>query len=141
MFDSKVYYEGNLIVGKMSGVVEPQGFINGIFWQIDSRNVGEVKEGFSQLYYDDAVETITVTDADIHRIVEINTGIGVTIGKFRTALVLNHPEIIRLARLHQLLAKQYGFEVEIFSSLEDGFSWLSYDNPEPDCIKLKSETA
>jgi hypothetical protein len=26
--------------------------INGIFWQIDSRNVGEVKEGFSQLYYD-----------------------------------------------------------------------------------------
>ena len=42
MFDSKIYNDGHLIVGKMSGVIEPQSFINGIFWQIDSRNVGEV---------------------------------------------------------------------------------------------------
>ena len=31
MFDSTVYNEGSLIVGKMSGVLEPQSFINGIF--------------------------------------------------------------------------------------------------------------
>ncbi|MBL4712271.1 MAG: hypothetical protein JKX75_07210 [Gammaproteobacteria bacterium] len=141
MFDSKIYYDGSLIVGKMSGVVEPQGFINGIFWQIDSRNVGEVKEGFSQLYYDDAVEAITVTDTDIHKIAEINTGIGVTIGTFRTALVLQHPEIIRLATLHQSLAKSHGFEVEIFSTLEDGFVWLACENPEPDAIKLPEISA
>ena len=46
MFKSNVYNDDNLIVGKMTGVIESQSFINGIFWQIDSRNVGEVKEGF-----------------------------------------------------------------------------------------------
>lgn len=136
MFVSKIYNDGSLIVGKMSGVVEPQSFINGIFWQIDSRNVGEVKEGFSQLYYDDDVESVTVTDNDIRRIAEINTGIGVTVGQFRTALVLKHPEIIRLAKLHQSLAMEHGFQVEIFKNLEDGFAWLACKNPEPDVIKL-----
>ena len=136
MFESNIYNDGSLIVGKMSGVVEPQSFINGIFWQIDSRNVGEVVAGFSQLYYDDAVESVTVTDADIERIAEINSGLGVSIGRFRTALVLEHPEIIRLARLHQTLAKKCGFDVEIFDNLDEGFAWLACDNPEPDIIKL-----
>ena len=136
MFESKVYNDGCLIVGKMSGIVEPQSFINGIFWQIDSRNVGEVKEGFSQLYYDEDVESVTVTDDDIQRIAEINTGIGVIVGQFRTALVLRHPEILRLAKLHQLLAKEHGFQVEIFNNLEDGFAWLACENPEPTVIKL-----
>jgi hypothetical protein len=136
MFDSKVYNDGTLIVGKMSGVIETQSFINGIFWQIDSRNVGEVKEGFSQLYYDDDVQDVAVTEADIRRIAEINTGIGVNVGKFRTALVLKHPEVIRLAKIHQALAREYGLEVEIFDNLEDGFSWLACDNPEPEMIKV-----
>ena len=136
MFDSKVYNEGTLIVGKMSGDIESQSFINGIFWQIDSRNVGEVKEGFSQLYYDDDVQSVAVTEADIRRIAEINTGMGVNVGKFRTALVLKHPEVIRLAKIHQALAREHGFEVEIFSSLEDGFFWLGCANPEPEAIKV-----
>jgi hypothetical protein len=136
MFDSKIYNDGSLIVGKMSGVIEPQSFINGIFWQIDSRNVGEVKQGFSQLYYDDDVESVKVTEDDIKRIAEINTGIGVNVGKFRTALVLKHPEIIRLAKIHQLLAKDYGYQVEIFDSLEDGFAWLKFANPDPENIKV-----
>ncbi len=136
MFESKVYNDGHLIVGKMSGIVEPQGFINGIFWQIDSRNVGEVKEGFCQLYYDDEVELVTVTDDDIRKIAEINTGIGITVGQFRTALVLTHPEVIRLAKLHQSLAKKHGFDVGLFASLEEGFAWLACDNPEPAIIKL-----
>jgi len=135
MFDSTVYNEGTLIVGKMSGVVESQSFINGIFWQIDSRNVGEVKDGFSQLYYDDDVKSVTVTEDDIRRIAEINTGIGVNAVGFRTALVLKHPEVIRLAKIHQALAKSHGFEVEIFNSLEDGFAWLACENPAPDTIK------
>ena len=129
MFDSNVYNEGMLIVGKMSGVVEPQSFINGIFWQIDSRNVGEVKEGFSQLYYDKDVTSVEVSEQDIRRIAEINTGIGMNVGMFRTALVLSDPDMIRLA-------KDHGFEVEIFSSLEQGFDWLGYDNPEPESIKI-----
>jgi len=136
MFDSAVYNEGTLIVGKMSGVVEPQSFINGIFWQIDSRNVGEVKEGFSQLYYDADVISVAVTEDDIRRIAEINTGIGINAGSFRTALVLNHQEVIRLAKIHQALAREYGFEVEIFNTLEDGFAWLACDNPEPETIKI-----
>lgn len=136
MFDSEIYNDGNLIVGKMSGVIEPQSFINGIFWQIDCRNVGEVKKGFSQLYYDDAVEKIVVTEEDIVRIAEINTGIGVNVGRFRTALVLSHPEIIQLAKFHQALAKKLGYEVEIFDNLEEGFAWLAYDNPDPEVIKL-----
>lgn len=135
MFTSNVYEEGMLIVGKMSGVIEPQSFINGIFWQIDSRNVGEVKPGFSQLYYDDAVEEISVTTDDIHRIAEINTGIGMNAGGFRTALVLQHPEIIRLARLHQKLAAEHGLEVELFDSLDAGFQWLDFINPDPETIK------
>jgi len=136
MFDSKVYNAGTLIVGKMSGVIEPQSFINGIFYQIDSRNVGEVKEGFSQLYYDQDVETVLVTDKDIKKIAEINRGIGINVGKFRTSLVLTNPEIIRLAKLHKLLAEGYGYEVEIFSNLEDGFAWLGCDNPEQEMIKI-----
>ena len=136
MFDTEIYNDGELIVGKMSGVIEPHSFINGIFWQIDCSNVGEVKKGFSQLYYDYDVESITVTEKDIERIAEINTGIGINIGRFRTALVLSHPEIIRLAKFHQILAKKYGYEVEIFNTLEEGFAWLEYDNPDPGIIKL-----
>ena len=136
MFDTKVYNDGTLIVGKMSGVVELQSFINGIFWQIDSRNVGEVKEGFAQLYYDDDVQLVNVTDNDIKRIAEFNTGIGANVGRFRTALVLRHPEIIRLARIHRSLAQEHGYAVEIFNSLEDGFAWLECVNPDPENIKI-----
>ncbi len=136
MFESKIYNDGTLIVGKMSGIIEPQSFINGIFWQIDSRNVGEVQKGFSQLYYDSDVESVIVREEDIKRIAEINTGIGANIGRFRTALVLSHPEIIRLAKFHQILAKKHGYEVEIFENLEDGFAWLSCGNPDPGTIKL-----
>ena len=136
MFDSNVYSDGVLIVGRMSGVVELQSFINGIFWQIDSRNVGEVKEGFSQLYYDQDVQSVLVTEEDIKRIAEINSGIGVNVGRFRTALVLTHPEVIRLAKLHQSLARELGYEVEIFSNLSDGFAWLGCDNPDPEVINI-----
>jgi beta-galactosidase GanA len=136
MFESKVYNDGMLIVGKMSGVVEPQSFINGIFWQIDSRNVGEVKEGFSQLYYDGDVSAVVVTEDDIKKIAKFNTGIGANVGRFRTALVLRHPEIIRLAKLHKSLARNHGYEVRIFDNLEDGFAWLVCDNPEPEIISL-----
>jgi hypothetical protein len=136
MFDSKVYNDGTLIVGKMSGDIELQSFINGIFWQIDSRNVGEVKDGFSQLYYDDDVQSVDVTEDDIRRIAEINTGIGVNVGRFRTALVLKHPEVVRLAKIHQELAREYGYEVELFDTLEEGFAWLACENPEPETIKV-----
>ena len=135
MFESKVYNDGTLIVGKMSGVVEPQGFINGLFWQIDSRNVGEVKEGFSQLYYDIDVEDVLVTEDDIMKIAEINTGLGVNVGRFRTALVLDNPELIRLARFHQSIAGSHGMEVEIFDTLDEGFDWLTVKNPDPENIK------
>jgi len=135
MFDSAVYNEGSLIVGKMSGVIEPQSFINGIFWQIDSRNVGEVKADFSQLYYDKDVVEVLVTEEDIRNISEIRTGIGVNAAAFRTALVLKHPEVLRLAKIHQMLARSHGFEVEIFGSLEDGFAWLGCNNPRPDFIR------
>ena len=135
MFESKIYNDGTLIVGKISGVVDPQSFINGIFWQIDSRNVGEVKDGFSQLYYDDDVQRVDVTEADIRRIAEINTGIGANVGRFRTALVLKEPEVIRLATIHQALAKESGVEVAIFNTLKEGFAWLGCENPEPDTIK------
>ena len=136
MFDSKIYNDGTLIVGKMSGVIELQSFINGIFWQIDSRNVGEVKAGFSQLYYDEDVQRVDVTEADVRRIAEINTGIGANVGRFRTALVLKNPEIIRLATIHQALAKESGFEVAIFNTLKEGFAWLGCENPEPDTIQF-----
>jgi hypothetical protein len=136
VFDSKVYNNGALIVGKMSGVVEPQSFINGIFWQIDSRNVGEVKDEFCQLYYDDEVTSVEVTEQDIRKIAEFNADTSMKIGRFRTALVLNHPDVIGLARLHQALAKEQGLEVEIFEDLEQGFEWLGCTNPDPQVIKL-----
>jgi len=135
MFDSAVYNEGSLIVGRMSGAIEPQSFINGIFWQIDSRNVGEVKAGFSQLYYDQDVVEVLVTEDDIRNISAIKTGIGANAAAFRTALVLKHPEVIRLAKIHQALAKKHGFEVEIFDDLETGFAWLGCINPCPDFIR------
>jgi len=135
MFDTAVYNDGALIVGRMSGVVEPQSFINGIFWQIDSRNVGEVKAGFSQLYYDENVSQVMVTEQDIRKIAEFKTGLGINAVAFRTALVLQNPDVVRLAKVHQALAKSQGFEVEIFQRLEQGFAWLGFDNPRPDLIK------
>jgi len=120
----------------MSEVVEPQSFINGIFWQIDCRNVGEVKQGFSQLYYDDNVQSVRVKEKNIKRIAEINTGIGINMGSFRTALVLRHPEIIRLAKLHQALAQAHGYEVELFDTLEQGFAWLGCATQYPQNICL-----
>jgi hypothetical protein len=136
MFDSRVYNQGTLIVGKMSGRVKPQSFINGIFWQIDSRNAGEVKAGFSQLYYDDNVQSVTVTEKDIKHKAEINTDIGMNIGRFRTAQMLRHPEIIRLAKLHQILTKEHGYDVALFDTFEEGFVWLDYENPDPASIYL-----
>ena len=59
-----------------------------------------------------------------------------TMGSFRTALVLSHPEIICLAKIYRALAKDHGYQVEIFSSLEQGFGWLGCENPEPDSIKI-----
>ena len=135
MFVSRVYNDGTLIVGKISGVVEPQSFINGIFWQIDSRNVGEVKEGFSQLYYDLDIEKVLVTAGDIKKIADINTGLGINVGRFRTALVLSNPELIELAKMHQSIARSHGLEVEIFDELEQGFEWLAVENPDPEKIK------
>ncbi len=136
MFDSKIYYDGALIVGKVSGVVEPQSFINGIFWQVDSRNLGEVKAGFSLLYYDCDIESIEVSDEDIKTMAEINAGIGANTGKFRTALVISNPEVIRLAKLHQSLARKSGYEVELFNTLSEGFAWLGFDNPDPGIVKI-----
>ncbi|HEB82640.1 MAG TPA: hypothetical protein ENJ11_07245 [Gammaproteobacteria bacterium] len=136
MFEANVYNDGTLIVGRITGVVEPQSFINGIFWQIDSRNVGEVKDGFAQLYYDTDIEEIKVTEEDVRRIAEINSGIGINIGRFRTALVISHPEILSLAKLHQQLAQELGQEVELFETLDEGFAWLGCVNPEPERISL-----
>ena len=136
MIESKTYNDGCLIVGKVSGDIESQSIINEIFWQIDSINVGEVKDGFSQLFYESNVQAVSISEDDIARFEEINTGMGINVDRFRTALVLRHPEIIRLARIHQLQAKKRGFEVEIFNSLEDGFAWLGQHNPEPAVIRL-----
>lgn len=136
MFEASVYNDGTLIVGKISGIVEPQSFINGIFWQIDSRNVGEVKDGFAQLYYDTGIEAIKVAEEDVRRIAEINSGIGVNIGRFRTALVISHPEMLKLADLHRQLAQDLGHEVELFETLDQGFAWLGCKNPDPDTIRL-----
>lgn len=136
MFEAEIYNEGQLIVGRISGVVESQSFINGMFWQIDSCNVGEVKEGFSQLYFDDKVDEVLVSDDDVRRLMEINTGIGANLPRFRTALVLQHPEILRLAQLHQQLAQEHDMEVQIFQALEAGFAWLGMDNPDPEVIHL-----
>lgn len=138
MLESEVYNEGTLIVGRMSGVVETQSFINGIFWQIDSCNVGEVKQGFCQLYYDQQVQSVSVTEADIRRIMEINTGIGANVSHFKTALVLQHPEILRLAHIHRELARKHGFQVEIFDSFESAFTWLGMENPAPEKISFDS---
>lgn len=136
MFEANLYNDGSLIVGRISGIVEPQSFINGIFWQIDSHNVGEVKDGFSQLYYDTDIEEIKISEEDVRRIAEINSGIGINIGHFRTALVISHPEMLRLAKLHQQLAHELGHEVELFETLDEGFTWLGCVNPAPESIRV-----
>ena len=137
MFESNVYNNGSLIVGKMSGIIEPQSFMNSIFWQIDSRNVGEVKAGFSQLYYDIAVESVDVNEDDVRKIAAFNTGIASQVGRGRSALVFRHPEVIRLGLLHQTLAEERGIQVALFNTLEAGFKWLNCDNPDPKTIMLE----
>lgn len=140
MLTSEIYYDGRLLVGRFAGVIQPQSVFDGIFYQIDCHIVGEVKDNFAQLLYDDAIESVEANECDVHRIIDLNKGMGLHRGRHTTALVFQDRKLQRLAALYKELAKELDLKVELFDSLEQGFDWLGFDNPDPVEIKV-SRTA
>lgn len=134
MLSSEIYHDGKLLVGRFSGDIIPQSVFDGIFYQIDCHIVGEVKDNFAQLLYDADITSVNADESDVERIIELNRGMGLHRGKHTTALVFRHPRLRYLAGLYKEKAHQLELEVELFDSLQQGFDWLGYANPDPDTI-------
>lgn len=136
MLTSTIYYEGKLIVGRFEEIIQAQSVFDGIFYQVDCHNVGEVKDNFSQLLFDINIEKVEANECDVHRFAEFDQGIGSHLEKRKTALVFKDEKMVRLATLYKALSKESELEVELFTDLKTAFDWLGYENPEPESIKL-----
>jgi hypothetical protein len=135
MLERKVYEAGQLIVGRISGVVKAQTFINSTFWQIDSKNIGELKKDYSQLYYDTEIKRVELSAKDVIKMAEINSGIAVNLERYRTALVIRDKRLIELAKMHQEISQKLNYQVKVFNNVVQGFAWLGYKNPDHENIK------
>jgi len=139
MLTSTIYYEGKLIVGRFEEIIQAQSVFDGIFYQVDCHNVGEVKDNFSQLFFDINIEKVEANECDVHRITEFDQGIASHLERRKTAIVFKNEKMVRLGKLYKELTKKSKLEVELFSDLKIAFDWLGYDNPEPSSIKLTSD--
>ena len=139
MLTSTIYYEGELIVGRFEEIIQAQSVFDGIFYQVDCHNVGEVKDSFCQLFFDINIEKVEANECDVHRITEFDQGIASHLERRKTALVFRNEKMARLGNLYKELTKESKLEVELFTDLKIAFDWLGYDNPEPDSIKLTSD--
>ena len=137
MIEHRIFYKGALVVTRASGVVKHQALIDHVFWLIDSRNIGELRDGFSQLIYVEDIDSMELTEQDIYRISEISNNMGRTRGRFRTAIVAVEPYDYKLAQVHKTLAPQADIEVELFDDFDAAFDWLGLKNPDPATIRLR----
>ena len=135
MLERNIYFDGDLVISRVSGAVKSQDLIDHVFWLIDSHNIGEVKTGFSQLIYVEDIESMDLTEEDVHRISQISTGMGQARGKFKTAIIAVEPYDMKLAHLHKSLARISDLEVEVCDDFKEAFLWLGCDNPDPDMYK------
>ncbi|MBT8439404.1 MAG: hypothetical protein KJO91_06720 [Gammaproteobacteria bacterium] len=108
-----------------------QEIIDHVFWLIDSHNIGEVQSDYDQVVYATGLDSMTIKEEDIHRIMEISTGLGQGRGKFRTAIIAIEPYNIKLAHMYKTLASDAELEVELCENFEAAFAWLDCENPAP----------
>lgn len=132
MIERSVYNKGQLIVTRLTGNVRGQEIFDHIFWLIDSHTIGEVKSDYDQVVYIESIDSITVDEDDVHRIMEVSTGLGQARGRFRTAIVGAAPYDVELAQLYKSLAKDAEREVELCDDLASAFAWLGCENPDPE---------
>ena len=131
MIERNIYNKGQLVVARFSGNVHGQEIFDHIFWLIDSHNIGEVKSDFDQVVFVDNIESINVGEVDIHRIMEVSTGLGQARGRFKTAIVGVEPFAVKLAQLYKSLSQDAEREVELCDDLDSAFAWLGCENPDP----------
>jgi len=131
MIERDIYNKGQLIVTRISGNVSSQEIIDHVFWLIDSHNIGEVQSDYDQVVYATGLDSMTIKEEDIHRIMEISTGLGQGRGKFRTAIIAIEPYNIKLAHMYKTLASDAELEVELCENFEAAFAWLDCENPAP----------
>ena len=132
MIERNIYNKGQLIVTKISGNVKSQEIIDHVFWLIDSHNIGELQSGYDQLVYAADLDSMTIKEEDIHRIMQISTGLGQGRGKFRTAIIAIEPYSLKLAHVYKSLATGADLEVELCENFEAAFAWLGCENPDPE---------
>ena len=132
MIERNIYHKGQLVVSRVSGKVNGQELIDHVFWLIDSHNVGEVQSGYGQLIFTHDIDSMTIGEEDIRRVMEIGTSLGQGRGRFRTAIIAVEPYNAKLAELYQSLAKEADLEVELCSTVEQAFDWLGCENPDPE---------
>jgi hypothetical protein len=138
MIEHRIFNKGSLVITRASGVVRRQELVDHVFWLIDSHNISEIKDDFSQLIYVESIESMVLKEEDILQISEISNNMGRSRGRFRTAVVARAPYDMKLAHVHKTLAPQADIEVEVFNDFDEAFHWLGCENPDPDTIKAES---
>ena len=131
MIERELYNKGRLVVTKISGKVHGQELFDHLFWLIDSHNIGEVQSDYAQLVYAENIESMSIKEEDVHRIMQISTGLGQGRGQFKTAILAVESSDIKLAQLYKSLASDADLEAELFDNFDDAFAWLGCDNPDP----------
>ena len=135
MIEREIYNKGQLVVARVSGNVTGQEIVDHVFWLIDSHTIGEVVSGYAQLIFVEAIDSMNIKEEDIHRVMQIGTGMGQARGKFKTAIIAAEPYDMELASLYKSLAKDAELEVELCQDFAQAFEWLACENPEPDRYK------
>ena len=131
MIERKLYNDGRLVLTRCSGVVTPDELIDSAHWMIDHYG-REIKPGFRQLFDARRADTVLLTEEVVHRVAHINLNHGRHREGFSMAIVAVKPYPQALARLHKLLSKAAGIQVELFSDVAAACEWLGYHYPLPE---------
>jgi len=130
--DTRIFPEENALVATAADVVTGEDIVDFLFWLINEHRAGRLQDGYRLLLDAGDAGGVQVTEADIHRLSQINMTYGRERGNLKTAIVVDGGPGRELAFLHKSLAKLSGVEVEVFKSCEAAHEWLGFTPPSAD---------
>ncbi len=126
----KIFDDGLTVIAVISGCVTADELSDYSFWLI-SRHGTQLKSGLRHLILTRGkLESMQLTEQDIHRLAHINLTYGSGRGKVYTAIVSQDSEIKKLASLHKTLSQIANIEVDQFETLNEALDWLGVDSTE-----------